>query len=79
MIPDHLILAFAATALRFSSHDVFAGKQDEAAGTYAAKAWKSLVLTWMAVNESPRLDILQTITLLSIIDFTGNITLLHFS
>lgn len=69
--PDHLIFSVLAMALRFSTHPYYIGRVDEAVTAYAGNAWRQLVLTWFANETDPNIFICQSITLLSIIDFTG--------
>lgn len=71
LIPDHLLFAILATAVRFSTHPFFAGKTHEAAVTYANKSWRSIVGSCFARNEVADVMTVQTITLLAIFDFTG--------
>ena len=70
-LPDHLLLAVLASAVRFSSHPFFNGKTHEVAVSYADKSWKSIVSSCFAREEGTDIMTVQTITLLSIFDFTG--------
>ena len=72
-IPDHLLFAVLATATRFSQNQFFKGKTHEAAVTYANKSWKSIVASCFARNDAANIMTVQTITLLAIFDFTGQL------
>lgn len=72
-IPKHLLLAFAATAIRYSSHEYFQDSQDEAIEAYARAAW---LVIWEQVFSSDRgldLSAVQATNLLAIIEFTGKL------
>lgn len=72
-VPEHLIFAIAATAVRFSKNPLFEGRHRDVAINYADRSWSYIVSDCFATNQ--RLDIrtVQTITLLSIFDFTGKL------
>lgn len=70
-LPKHLVLAFSATAIRYSSHNYFQDHQSEATEAYARAAW---LIIWEVVFTSRHgLDLcaVQATSLLAIIDFTG--------
>ena len=70
-LPNYLVFAILASALRFSDDPFFDGAVHEAATFYARQSWKHIVMEWFATESDPDLFICQAITLLSIIDFTG--------
>jgi hypothetical protein len=70
-IPDHLLYAVLATAIRFSYHPFFEGRTNEAAVAYANRSWKSIVASCFLGGEGADIRTVQTITLLGIFDFTG--------
>jgi hypothetical protein len=74
-LPEHLLLAFAATAARYSSHEFFGNRQSEATKTYARTAW--LVILTQVFSSEHGLDLcaVQATNMLAIIDFTGNVSL----
>ena len=39
---------------------------------YARESWKQIVMSWLATESDPDICLCQAITLLSVIDFTGN-------
>ncbi|OQV02198.1 Fungal specific transcription factor domain-containing protein [Cladophialophora immunda] len=75
LVPPHLALAFLATAVRFSDEPLFRQNRRESMDRYSASAWRYMVFNWMLVDGKPTLDIVQALTLLSILDFTA--TKLH--
>jgi hypothetical protein len=70
-LPDHLLFAVLANAIRFSANPFFENNTHEAAVTYANRSWKSIVSSCFAANQVADIRTVQTITLLSIFDFTG--------
>jgi hypothetical protein len=75
LLPDYLIFAVLASALRFSDDPYYHGAGLEATAVYAKESWKQIVSTWFATESDPDIYICQAITLLSIIDFTGKFPL----
>jgi hypothetical protein len=73
-VPEHLAFAFLATTLRFSSDPCYQHNRFEAISAYASESWKAICLPWNGVENAAGLSILQTIFLLSVIDYTGNET-----
>ena len=69
-IPQHLLYAIMASAVRFSDNPFFEDK-DEAAEVYANKSWDSLVPGSITHNGVGDLRAVQTITLIAILDLTG--------
>lgn len=74
LIPDHLLFAILASAVRFSSHAFFEGRKHEMAVTYANRSWRSIVSSCIAQNNVADITTVQTITLLAIFDFTAGHT-----
>ncbi|KAH8809331.1 fungal-specific transcription factor domain-containing protein [Xylogone sp. PMI_703] len=73
-LPNFLILAVLATALRFSNHEYYGGRTREAMSTYAKEAWLAVLSDHMTAGESPDLYVTQATNILSVIDFTGGKT-----
>ena len=71
-LPEFLIFAVLASALRFSSNPYYGESQSEAIKLYASESWKLIVSVWFGPESDPDIHICQAMTLLSIIDFTGN-------
>lgn len=71
-LPDYLIFAVLASAVRFSSDRYHGDAITEAMKSYASESWKLIVAVWFGPESDPDLYICQAVTMLSIIDFTGN-------
>lgn len=71
LLPDYLKFAVLAAALRFSDDEYYNGEYLEATAAYARESWRLLVSSWFITESEPDIYICQSITLLSIIDFTG--------
>lgn len=70
-IPRHLVLAIMATALRFSTHPYFAKSFQNTAVAYANQSWRAVVTDCLMTSRSLDVDLVQTLGLLSLFDFTG--------
>ncbi|KIN00054.1 hypothetical protein OIDMADRAFT_146481 [Oidiodendron maius Zn] len=70
-LPDHLKFAVLAAALRFSDDPYYGSAKREATAMYASQSWKLLLSSWFETESDPDIHICQTITLLSIIDYTA--------
>ncbi|KAK9438397.1 hypothetical protein VB005_07957 [Metarhizium brunneum] len=71
-LPHYLLLAFAATAARYSSHDYFRGSELEAVEGLARAAWIIILDQVFATEPSPdNVAAAQATSLLAIIDFTA--------
>jgi hypothetical protein len=75
-IPQHLLYAIMASAVRFSDNPYYDDK-DEVAEVYAIKSWDSLIPSSITHNGVGDLRTVQTITLLAIFELTGSLDL-HF-
>ena len=71
-IPQHLLYAIVASAVRFSDNLFFEDK-DEAAEVFANKSWGSLIPGSITQNGVGDLQSVQTITLLAIFELTGSL------
>ncbi|KIW85127.1 hypothetical protein Z517_00516 [Fonsecaea pedrosoi CBS 271.37] len=69
-IPPHLLFAIMASAVRFS-HNPFFGDRHSMAVFYANQSWKSIVSSCFSATRIEDLQTLQSLTLLSIFDFSG--------
>ncbi|KAM9875468.1 zn 2cys6 transcription factor [Verticillium dahliae] len=69
--PDHLLLAVLAHAVRFSEDQFFRGRTKQMAQLFANMAWKAIVNLYFHERGDADLATVQTITLLSIYDFTA--------
>lgn len=70
-LPTHLMLAFVATAIRFSPDSQFGDDRFRAIEAYAAQSWKSIVLPWNGLENAAEVSTVQAILLLGVLDFTG--------
>lgn len=72
-LPNCLILAILASGVRFSSHEYFAGKTREASEKYVRDAWLSVLTEHLTVEENLNVHVVQTVILLAVVDYTGEI------
>jgi len=77
-LPEHLLLAVLASAVRFSRHAYFNGRWYEAAVGYANRSWKAVVSSCITVSRTADVSIVQTIALLALFDFTGMVHILNW-
>ncbi|KAM0268091.1 hypothetical protein ACHAQH_010040 [Verticillium albo-atrum] len=70
-LPDHLLLAVLSHALRFSGDQFFKDRTKSMAKLFANMAWKAIVNLYFQERGDANLAAVQTITLLSIYDFTA--------
>ena len=71
-LPDFLVFALLATALRFYTGPYYGEQQQEALKQYANASWRFIAAHWVAAEEVPTIEVVQAITFISIIDFTGS-------
>ena len=64
-------MAVLASAVKFSTHDYYAGKAREATEKYARESWMSGLTDYMAAEENMNLHVVQTVNLLAVVDYTG--------
>lgn len=76
-LPEYLVLAVLAMALRFSQESFFVNDDLHTAKNYAYKAWKEVVRQSFESEEGLNHHLVQAATLLAIQDFTGRSP--HFS
>jgi hypothetical protein len=70
-LPDHILFAILANAVRFSTHEFFQNNPQEMAEMYANISWRLVISNCFAGDDNTDLGTVQTVTLLSIFDFTG--------
>ncbi|KAH6662904.1 fungal-specific transcription factor domain-containing protein [Plectosphaerella plurivora] len=70
LLPDHLVLAVLSHAMRFSDH-IPRDRSRQMSVLFANMAWKSIVHLYFQERVDADLAAVQTITLLSIFDFTA--------
>lgn len=73
-IPDHLLFAILANAVRFCADPYFQDQPNAHAEKFANRAWNAIVSQIFIGGVAPNLATVQSITLLSIFDYTGIIT-----
>jgi hypothetical protein len=77
-LPDYMIYAISAYALRFSQGSLFGDRTEQIMESYAVTAWLRLVIRWNSACDEPTdLPIIQTMLLLSIIDFSSKLSSLN--
>lgn len=70
-LPDFLLLAFVATAARYSTHHFLEDRKDQAIETYARTAWNIILRRAFSSEEGLDLYVVQATNMLAIIDVTG--------
>ena len=70
-IPDHLLFAILANAVRFCADPYFQDQPNAHAEKFANRAWNAIVSQIFTGGVAPNLVTVQSITLLSIFDYTG--------
>ncbi|KAH6663977.1 hypothetical protein F5X68DRAFT_177695, partial [Plectosphaerella plurivora] len=71
LLPDHLLLAVLSHALRFSSDSFFGDRAMATSNLFANMAWKAIVYLYFQERADADLAAVQTITILSMYDFTA--------
>jgi len=75
-VPRYLVLAFAATATRYSMHPFFEDKQILAVEAYAKASWAILLERVFAGDDCIDITVAQATVLLAIIEYTGETPIL---
>lgn len=78
LLPRCLVLAVLASAVRFSTHDFFSGKTQEATEIYARDSWLTVLSDHLTVEENMSLSVVQTMNMLAVTDYTGMATWSHY-
>lgn len=76
LISNALVYSFLALSLRFAQDPYFNGHEADVAHAYAAESWKLIQQQWMDANEDGQIQMAQALVLLSLLDLSGNRTLL---
>lgn len=71
ILPRCLVLAVLASAVRFSTHEFYAGKTQEATEIYARESWLTVLSDHLTVEENMSLSVVQTMNMLAVTDYTG--------
>ncbi|OAL44863.1 hypothetical protein IQ07DRAFT_521321 [Pyrenochaeta sp. DS3sAY3a] len=69
LLPSYLLLAFAATAVRFSPDAYFAGRQHLAMDHYAKEAWAKLVDQSLSDDNPLNIYTVQAASMLGVVDY----------
>lgn len=70
-IPSYLLLAFVATAVRFSKDPCFEGRQTECTDYFAKLAWSEIVQEAFSDTHCMNIGIVQASSMLGVIDYIG--------
>lgn len=72
-LPRCLILAMLASAVRFSTHELYAARALETSEVYAREAWLSVLTDYLTVEDDIGVHVVQTVNMLAVIDYTGRL------
>lgn len=72
-LPHWLLLAFVATACRFSDDPLFQGRQEEAVQSYADAAWREIHEKVFSQDDFINVHTVQAVNMLAVTDFTGEL------
>jgi hypothetical protein len=70
-LPYYLLLAFAATTVRFSNDSCFTGRQAEVMDWYSRMAWSEIVKQSFSDTHSLDIRTVQTANMLGVVDYVG--------
>jgi hypothetical protein len=70
-LPNYLVLAVAATAVRFSNETCFSGRETEAMDCYAKTAWSEIIEQSFSDGHELEIYTVQAASLLGILDYVG--------
>ena len=73
LVPEYLLFAVLAMALRFSTDPYWQGMQAGAADAYASASWKLIVSQQLIQEDGMNLQVVQAANILAVIDFTGTV------
>lgn len=73
-IPSHLLFAVQANGARYSSHPLIKHRAHDCAVTYVDYAWQSIISNFFEKSLPPDLSVVQAVALISIFDFTRNVS-----
>jgi hypothetical protein len=68
-----LVLAVLSSAVRFSKHDYYAGRTQEASERYARESWLSVLTEHLTAEDNLNVHVVQTVNLLAVVDYTGEV------
>ena len=70
-LPHYLLLAFAATAVRFSSDPCFTGRHEEVMDWYSRMAWSEIIKQSFSDTQSLDIRTVQAANMLGVVDYVG--------
>ncbi|KKK15186.1 hypothetical protein ARAM_002011 [Aspergillus rambellii] len=70
-LPNCLLLAVLASAVRFSSHEYYGGQRLEATEVYARESWMSVLMEHLMAADNLNLEVVQAVNMLAIVDYTA--------
>lgn len=70
-LPQYLLLAFAATASRYSTHEYFGDRQLQAVEAFSRAAWVIIIDQVFATDRGVEVAAAQACGMLAVVDFTG--------
>ncbi|KAJ6023531.1 uncharacterized protein N7446_013896 [Penicillium canescens] len=71
VLPRCLVLAVLSSAVRFSKHDYYAGRTQEASERYARESWLSVLTEHLTAEDNLNVHVVQTVNLLAVVDYTA--------
>jgi hypothetical protein len=73
LVPNCLLLAVLASAVRFSTHEYYEGRNQEATEVYSKGSWMSVLTDHLTVADNLSVEVVQAVNLLAIVDYTGRL------
>ncbi|PWY65934.1 hypothetical protein BO83DRAFT_440241 [Aspergillus eucalypticola CBS 122712] len=70
-LPRCLIQAVLASAVRFTTHEFYAGRALETSEVYAREAWLSVLTDHLTAEDNIGVHVVQTVNMLAVIDYTA--------
>ncbi|KAL4807214.1 fungal-specific transcription factor domain-containing protein [Aspergillus unguis] len=70
IVPNCLLLVVLAAAVRFSTHEYYQGRKQEAIEVYAKGSWMSVLTEHLTVVDNLTVEVVQTLNMLAIVDYT---------
>ncbi|KAE8373930.1 hypothetical protein BDV26DRAFT_54402 [Aspergillus bertholletiae] len=71
LLPRCLLLAVLASAVRFCTHEFYAGRSLKASEAYAREAWLAVLSDDLTVEENMSLHVVQAVNILVVVDYTA--------
>ncbi|KAL3432908.1 fungal-specific transcription factor domain-containing protein [Aspergillus tetrazonus] len=71
LVPNCLLFAVLASAVRFSTHEYYEGRKQEATEVYSKGSWMSVLTEHLTVADNLSVEVVQAVDLLAIVDYTA--------